>query len=335
MLPSSSFIRSTTLTLILVSGACSQGANNPATSNSDEWPLYRGNIAGTGYSSLDQITADNVNDLQVAWTYSLRNDAVETPRDPNSQVTPIVVDGVMYLPTVDRVVAIDPLSGEELWSHLVPLNAPSRRGVSYWPGQGGISPRIFYTAFDRLVALDAGTGELDREFGESGMVSMGIQYISVPFVYEGVIVVGANTPRGAIGGIGNARAFSALNGSKLWEFSSVPQPGEPGHDTWEGDSWVGRLGANAWPFYFTVDEERDQLYIPLASPIPFGYGGDRAGANLYANSIVAVNIHSGEYNWHFQTIHHDLWDHDPPAPPTLFDVNYNVRLFVRIKPGNR
>ena len=103
MLPSSSFIRSTTLTLILVSGACSQGANNPATSNSDEWPLYRGNIAGTGYSSLDQITADNVNDLQVAWTYSLRNDAVETPRDPNSQVTPIVVDGVMYLPTVDRV----------------------------------------------------------------------------------------------------------------------------------------------------------------------------------------------------------------------------------------
>ncbi len=323
MLPSSSFIRSTTLTLILVSGACSQGANNPATSNSDEWPLYRGNIAGTGYSSLDQITADNVNDLQVAWTYSLRNDAVDTPRDPNSQVTPIVVDGVMYLPTVDRVVAIDPLSGEELWSHSVPLNAPSRRGVSYWPGQGGISPRIFYTAFDRLVALDAVTGELDREFGESGMVNMGIPYISVPFVYEGVIVVGANTPRGAIGGIGNARAFSALNGSKLWEFSSVPQPGEPGHDTWEGDSWVGRLGANAWPFYFTVDEERDQLYIPLASPIPFGYGGDRAGANLYANSIVAVNIHSGEYNWHFQTIHHDLWDHDPPAPPTLFDVNYN------------
>ena len=323
MIPSNSFIRSTTLTLILVSGACSQGADNPATSNSGEWPLYRGNIAGTGYSSVDQITADNVNDLEISWTYSLRNDAAETPRDPNSQVTPIVVDGVMYLPTVDRVVAIDPLSGEELWSHSVPLNAPSRRGVSYWPGQGGISPRIFYTAFDRLVALDADTGELDREFGESGMVNMGIPYISVPFVYEGVIVVGANTPRGAIGGIGNARAFSALNGSKLWEFSSVPQPGEPGHETWEGDSWVGRLGANAWPFYFTVDEERDELYIPLASPIPFGYGGDRAGANLYANSVVAVNIHNGEYNWHFQTIHHDLWDHDPPAPPTLFDVNYN------------
>ena len=232
----------------------------------------------------------------------------------------------MYFPTLDRVVAIDPLSGVELWSHSVPLNSPSRRGVSYWPGQGGISPRIFYTAFDQLVALDAETGEIDREFGESGMVGLGIPYISVPFVYEGVIVVGANTPRGASGGIGNARAFSAINGNKLWEFESVPQPGNPGNETWEGDSWMGRLGANAWPFYFTVDRERDQLYIPLASPIPFGYGGDRAGSNLYANSVVAVNIHSGEYDWHFQTIHHDLWDHDPPAPPTLFDVSYNGRI---------
>ncbi|NKB33753.1 MAG: PQQ-binding-like beta-propeller repeat protein [Pseudomonadales bacterium] len=323
MSPARRIMRSGALAVILVSSACSQGADDPVTNNSTEWPMYRGNAAGTGYSSLAQITADNVDDLEVAWTYSLRNDAVETPRDPNSQVTPIVVDGIMYFPTVDRVVAIDPLSGEELWSHSVPLNAPSRRGVSYWPGQGGVSPRIFYTAFDRLVALDAETGELDREFGESGMVSMGIPYISVPFVYEGVIVVGANTPRGAIGGIGNARAFSALNGNKLWEFNSVPQPGSPGNETWEGDSWRDRLGANAWPFYFTIDAERDQLYIPLASPIPFGYGGDRAGANLYANSVVAVNLHSGEYDWHFQTIHHDLWDHDPPAPPTLFDVNYN------------
>ena len=146
---------------------------------------------------------------------------------------------------------------------------------------------------------------------------MGIPYISVPFVYKNIIVVGANTPRGAIGGIGNARAFDAINGSKLWEFESVPSPGNPGNETWEGDSWEGRLGANAWPFYFTVDESKDQLYIPLASPIPFAYGGDRAGSNLYANSIVAVDIHSGEYHWHFQTIHHDLWDHDPSTSHTI------------------
>lgn len=312
--------------LLAFNVSCSQesGTAREAT-NANDWPMYRGNPAGTGFSALDQITAGNVGSLTQAWSYSLRNDEAENARDPNSQATPIVVDGVMYLPTVDRVVALDPVTGEELWSHAVGVDAPSRRGVSYWPGQGGVSPRIFFTAFDRLVALDAETGAVDREFGEAGEIDLGVPYISVPMIYEDVIVVGANTPRGAIGGIGNARAFSAQNGARLWEFSSVPQPGSADHDTWEGDSWVGRLGANAWPFYFTVDEERDQLYIPLASPIPFGYGGDRAGSNLYSNSLVAVDIHSGEYAWHFQTIHHDLWDHDPPAPPALFDVTQNGR----------
>ncbi|MDA1370535.1 MAG: pyrroloquinoline quinone-dependent dehydrogenase [Proteobacteria bacterium] len=312
--------------LLAFNVSCSQDSDSAmATTSPNDWPMFRGNPAGTGFSALDQITAGNVGSLTQAWSYSLRNDEAENARDPNSQATPIVVDGVMYLPTVDQVVALDSVTGEELWSHSVGVNAPSRRGVSYWPGQGGVSPRIFFTAFDRLVALDAETGTVDREFGESGEVDLGVPYISVPMIYEDVIVVGANTPRGAIGGIGNARAFSAQNGARLWEFSSVPQPGSAGHDTWEGDSWVGRLGANAWPFYFTVDEERDQLYIPLASPIPFGYGGDRAGSNLYSNSLVAVDIHSGEYAWHFQTIHHDLWDHDPPAPPALFDVTRSGR----------
>ena len=142
----------------------------------------------------------------------------------------------------------------------------------------------------------------------------------MPLVYGNIVVVGANTPRGAPGGIGNARAFDARTGDKVWEFSSVPQPGEPGHDTWDGDSWRDRLGVNAWPFYFSMDEERGLLYLPLASPIPADYGGDRHGANLYGNSVVAVDIETGAYRWHFQTIHHDLWDADPPAPPVLFDI---------------
>jgi quinoprotein glucose dehydrogenase len=152
-----------------------------------------------------------------------------------------------------------------------------------------------------------------------------VPYNSVPAVFRNVIVVGANTPPGTSGGIGNARAFDARTGAKLWEFRSVPQPGSVGHDTWEGDSWKGRLGANAWPFYFTVDEERGLVYLPLASPIPGAFGGDRKGANLFGNSVVAVHVQTGEYAWHFQTIHHDLWDHDPPAPPGLFDIVQNGR----------
>jgi quinoprotein glucose dehydrogenase len=170
------------------------------------------------------------------------------------------------------------------------------------------------------MALDARTGTVASTFGQGGLVDIGVPYNSVPGVFRNAVVVGANTPPGAIGGIGNARAYDARTGAKLWEFSSVPQPGAVGHDTWEGDSWKGRLGVNAWPFYFTFDEQRGLLFLPLASPIPGAYGGDRKGSNLFGNSVVAIDIQTGSYKWHFQTIHHDLWDHDPPAPPSLFDV---------------
>jgi quinoprotein glucose dehydrogenase len=314
------------LALVLAESGCAPQDVDPPTSV--DWPMYRGNLAGTGYSSLTQITTDNVADLTGAWTYSLRSAPLNgadgssqtRPREPNSQVTPIVVGDVMYLPGVDRVVALDPTTGAEIWQHAVEDSAPSRRGVAYWAGEDSSPPRIIFTAGTRLVALDAATGALATDFGQAGEVDMVIPYNSVPLVYENIVVVGANTPRGSSGGVGNARAYDARTGAKLWEFSSVPQPGSVGHDTWEGDSWQGRLGANAWPFYWTMDEQRGHVYLPLASPIPFAYGGDRGGANLFANSLVAVDIRSGEYVWHFQTIHHDLWDHDPPAPPVLFPI---------------
>ena len=309
-----------------LASAQSGGASPPQYAVGD-WPMYRGDLAGTGASPLSQITAANVADLQEAWRYSLvaepadaTGDADADPPSPNSQATPIVVGGVMYVPAGDRVVALEPETGQEIWRYQLSDGAPSRRGVTYWSGDEGMSPRIIFTSSTRLIALDAASGTPVASFGENGEVDLGVPYNSVPLVFQHVVVVGANTPRGTSGGIGNARAFDARTGDKLWEFSSVPQPGAVGHDTWEGESWRDRTGVNAWPFYFTMDYQRGLLYLPLASPIPGAFGGDRGGDNLFGNSVVAVDVHTGEYVWHFQTIHHDLWDADPPAPPVLFDI---------------
>src|SRR2546425_2453171 len=295
--------------------------------------LSRHDLAGSGYSPLAQIDTKNVAKLIQVWTYGLQSDAPPAAQGtgrggaggPNSEATPIVVNRVMYLPAANRVVALEPDEGKELWRYTVSGGAPSRRGVAYWSGDGSNRPRIIFTAGRRLIALDANSGAIVSSFGSNGEVDMGVPYNSVPLGYKNVVVVGANTPPGAIGGIGNPRAYEARTGAKLWEFSSVAQPGTVGHDTWEGDSWKDRLGANAWPFYFTLDEQRGLVYLPLASPIPGPYGGDRKGANLFGNSVGAVDIQAGKYRWPFQTIHPDTWDHDPPGPPRLFDLGRNGR----------
>ena len=309
-------------------------ATRAAKDSGADWPMYHRDFSGTGYSPLAQITTQNVASLTPAWTYHLQNDALPTPtakgkgKGPgggNSEATPIVVSGVMYLPGADRVVALEPETGKEIWDYPVTGGVPSRRGVAYWPGDNNSPPRIVFTAGRRLIALNANTGRIDPGFGKEGEVDMVVPYNSVPLVYRNVLVVGANTPAGPTGAPGNARAFDARSGAKLWEFHSVAQPGEAGHDTWEGDSWKDRSGANAWPFFFTVDQQRGLVYLPLASPAAGFYGGDRKGANLFGNSVVAVDVQTGKYKWHFQTIHHDLWDHDPPAPPGLFDIVRNGR----------
>jgi glucose dehydrogenase len=313
--------------LVAQSGAAQQGREQPVA----DWPMYRHDLAGSGYSPLAQISSSNVRSLAQVWTYGLESDAPVTGAPtgrggpaavaaPNSQATPIVVGGIMYVPAANRVVALDAETGQSIWRSAVAGGAPSRRGVAYWPGDGTAAPRVIFTAGRRLLALDATNGTPAPGFGTNGGVDMVVPYNSVPLVHRNVVVVGANTPQGTTGGVGNARAFDARTGAKLWEFSSVSQPGQVGHDSWEGGSWKGRMGANAWPFYFTLDAERGLVFLPLASPIPGAYGGDRKGANVFGNSVVAVDVQTGAYKWHFQTIHHDLWDHDPPAPPGLFDV---------------
>lgn len=320
------------LAVLLAQTADTQQRSAAATT---DWPSYRHDEAGTGYSPLRQINTGNVATLTRVWTYGLQGDAAPAANATgrggaaggvNSQVTPIVVNGVMYLPAANRVVALDPETGKSLWEHVIAGGAPSRRGLAYWPGEGATTPRVIVTSGRRLLAFDAKSGEPASGFGNGGEVDLGVPYNSVPFVYRNVVIVGANTPPGTSGGIGNPRAYDARSGAKLWEFSSVAQPGTNGNETWEGESWKGRTGANAWPFYFTADISRGLLYLPLASPIPGNYGGDRKGANLFGNSVVAVDLQTGAYKWHFQTIHHDLWDADPPAPPSLIDIVRNGRM---------
>ena len=299
-----------------------------------DWPMYRHDYAGTGYSPLTEISARNVSTLTRAWTYRLQSDNPPAPAaggrggaggGVNSQAPPIVINGVMYLPAADRIVALQPETGKEIWRSMVTGGTPSRRGVAYWPGDANTPARILFTSGRRLIAINARDGTSASGFGTQGEVDLVVPFNSVPGVFRNVVVVGANTPPGTIGGIGNARAYDARTGARLWEFNSVPPPGAVGHDTWDGNSWQNRLGVNAWPFYFTFDESRGVLYLPLASPIIGAYGGDRKGANLFGNSVVAIDVQTGAYKWHFQTIHHDLWDADPPAPPSMFNVTVNGR----------
>ena len=277
---------------------------NSATTGAD-WPTYRHDQSGSGYSPLAQIDAKNVGTLAQIWTYRLQSDAPAPATagrggaaGPNSEATPIVVNGVMYLPAANRVVALEPDTGKELWQHPVAGAAPSRRGVAYWPGEGATPARIIFTAGRRLIALSATTGALEPGFGKDGEVDMVVPYNSVPLVYKNIIVVGGNTPMPPASGPGNARAFDTRTGAKLWEFNSVPQPGAVGHDTWEGDSWKDRSGVNAWPFYFTLDERLGIVYLPFSSPAFGNFGGDRKGANLFGNSVVAVDVQTGAYKWH-------------------------------------
>jgi glucose dehydrogenase len=292
-------------------------------SSADDWPTYSHDLAATRYSPLTQINTKNVSKLTQAWSYRMRSET--GVGGAFGGITPIVVEGVMYLPAGNRVVALQPETGKEIWRYDI-KDGMARRGVSYWPGDKDTPPHIFFTTGRKMFALNAKTGKIDPGFGKEGAVELGVPYNSPPTVFKNVLVVGANTleisPEGESG---NTRTYHAGTGTKLWEFHSVPLPGEPGHETWLNEGWKGRSGVNVWTFHMTVDEERGILYMPVGSPATVYWGGDRPGNNLFANSVVAVDAQTGKYLWHFQTIHHDIWDYDLPPAPALIEINQNGR----------
>jgi len=304
-----------------------------------DWPTYGHDLAGTRYSPLKQIDAGNVTRLTRAWTYHMAGGASAAAGQTRvAEVSPLVAGGKMYLTTpYGRVVALDPATGQEIWTYQVPEGNPATRGLEYRAGDQRSPPTVYFgTSTGKLIALNAETGKLVPGFGNEGVVDMkpgalnGLSnsffgLASPPVVYKNVLITGAQvqeTP--SIGAAGDTRAWDARTGKLLWTFHSVPRPGEPGSETWEGDAWKNRSGTNVWGF-FTIDAARGIVYMPFGEPTSDYWGGDRKGANLYGTSLVAVDALTGKVKWFFQGVHHDTWDYDFAAPPVLFDITRNGR----------
>lgn len=295
------------------------------------WSVYKADAESSSYSPLDDINKENVKNLQIAWTF-YPNDARNKDRITNSECNPIIIDGIMYATSArHRLYAINAATGEKIWS-FDPFEGGEGggvyRGVAYW--EDGDDKRILYTAGDNLFAQNALTGELIKSFGENGKVSMNVGLRGDPakisviptspgIVYKDLLILGAEVSELYGAEPGYIRAYNVRTGKLEWTFHTIPHPGELGYETWPKDAWKYAGGVNDWAG-MSLDKKRGMVFLALGSPSYDFYGGDRIGQNLYGNSVVALDAASGTYKWHFQTVHHDLWDYDLPAPPNLVTV---------------
>ena len=341
--------------LWMSSGTSGQSSPAPSTKNG-EWPHYTADLRGTKYSPLDQINASNFKDLEVAWRF--KTDSLGTRPEYKLEGTPLMVGGVLYTTGGTRrsVVALDARTGELLWVHRYPegtrgANAPrqlSGRGVAYWTDGRGDDRVLYVTPGYRLIALNAKTGVPDpvvRQERRRGHESRrrvrrrASRSISRPArsactrrqpssrtsiivgssMKEGMTITTHNNTKGLV------RAFDARTGKVLWTFNTIPRPGEFGNDTWLNGSWAVNGNAGVWT-QITVDEELGLVYLPVESPSSDYYGGKRPGNNLYGESLVCVDLKTGQRKWHFQLVHHPIWDHDISSAPILLDVTIDGRL---------
>jgi quinoprotein glucose dehydrogenase len=318
---------------------------------SGEWRTYGGDTGNTRYAPLDQINAGNFNNLEVAWRY--KTDMLGPRPEFQLEATPLMVGGIVYSTAGTRraVVALDAVTGELIWMHSEREGARgaaaprqlSGRGLAYWAGGGNDDARIFYvTPGYRLVALDAKTGIPVSSFGKAGVVDLkqdddqDIDLITgevglhaTPMVARDVVIIGAahrsgGVPRGRSNVKGYVRGFDVRTGKRLWIFHTIPSPGEFGNDTWEKDSWSYTGNAGVWA-QMSVDEELGIAYLPVELPTGDYYGGHRPGAGLFGESLVAVDLQTGQRKWHYQLVHHGIWDMDIPCAPILADITVNGR----------
>lgn len=304
-----------------------------------DWPEYLGDKARSHFSPLDQLNTHNVRRLEVAWTYH-SGDA----RDDNLsqiQCNPLIVGGVLYGTTPQlKLVALNAATGKELW-RFDPFAGSAKggvvginRGVAYWAE--GAERRILFSADHFLYSVDAQTGRLDPRFGTNGQVDIkqglgrdvsGLYVVSTTpgAIYRNLLLLPLRVGEGpAPAAPGHIRAYDVRTGKIVWTFHTIPYPGEPGYNTWPPDAWTYIGGVNCWAG-MAVDERRGVVYIPTGSAAFDFWGGNRIGQDLYANCLLALDAQTGRRLWHFQCVHHDLWDRDLPAPPTLLTVKHNGR----------
>ena len=322
------------------------GAQAPATPPNVEWRYYAGDAGSTKYSPLDQINKQNVKDLRIAWRWKADNQG--NGPEFNLQATPIMINGVLYTTAGTRrnVVAIDAATGETLWmwrydegqrGTLAPRK--NHRGVSYWTDGRGDERILYLTPGYRLVALDAKTGRPVTTFGVNGVVDLyegldrpvpedgTIGASSPPMVVRDTVVVGAAMtafPRKVGNTAGHVRGYDVRTGRRKWIFHTIPTPGEFGNDTWENDSWSVQGNTAVWA-PMSADPELGYVYLPVETPTNDFYGGHRLGNNLFAESLVCLDASTGKRVWHYQLVHHGVWDYDTVAPPILLDLTVNGR----------
>ena len=335
-----------------------QPAGVPSTKNGD-WTHYTADVHGTRYSPLDQINASNFNQLEVAWRF--KTDNLGTRPEYKLEGTPLAIRGVLYTTAGTRrsVVALDGKTGELIWTHsyregnraAIAPRQLSGRGVAYWTDGKGDERVLYVTTGYRLIALNAKTGSMVPSFGEGGVVDLKkgavtgkgqqidfevgeIGLHSTPTVVKDVVLVGSSFKEGMTvvthnNTKGLVRAFDARTGRLLWTFNTIPRPGEFGNDTWENESWATNGNTGVW-LQITVDEEAGLVYLPVEDPTSDYYGGHRPGNNLFGDSLVCVDLKTGQRKWHFQVVHHPIWDYDMSSAPILLDANVNGRLIKAV-----
>jgi quinoprotein glucose dehydrogenase len=315
------------------------GAAGGTDDGAREWRHYGGDAGAMRYSPLDQINGSNVGSLKVAWVHHTE-DKLDRPLT-TIECTPVVADGVMYLTTARlQIRALSAATGKALWNFNPFAAAGSgsprgvNRGVAYF--RDGKDKRVFVVIRGRLLCLDAGTGEPVKSFGENGaldlkqhldrdMTRLGFGFTSPPVIYEDLVIVGGGGGEGpAPAAPGHIRAYDVYTGKRRWIFHTIPFPGEFGHDTWPPDAWKTAGGANNWGG-MSLDAKRGLMFVPTGSPTFDFYGGDRHGQNLFGNCVLALKAATGERVWHFQIVHHDLWDYDLPCQAALVTVRREGR----------